>query len=66
MRLICIARGIYRTFISTRAGYRGHWVSGCDWRTDDEATPDNIHVLKCQRCSHYDIAWSWGSLAPVK
>lgn len=66
MRLICIALGIYRSFVSTTAAYHGHWISGCDYKTDDEPTPDNVHVIKCQRCGHCNVAWSWGSLAHVK
>lgn len=66
MRLLCILRGTYRTFISTSAGYRGHWISGCSYKTDDEQTPENVHVIRCASCRHYVISWSWGRLESVK
>lgn len=66
MRLICILAGVYRSFISTTAAYRGHWIGGCDWEPSEEKTPENTHVIQCRRCGHYDVVWSWGSLEAAK
>lgn len=66
MRLICVLRGIYRSMITTTVAYRGHWISGCNWKTAEDETPDNIHALKCENCGKYHIAWSWASLAATK
>ena len=66
MILLCILRGMYRSFISTTVAYRGHWISGCNWKTDDDTTPENVHILKCEDCGKYDIAWSWDSLEASK
>ncbi len=64
--IICILRGIYRSFVTTTQGWRGNWVAGCDYKTDDEPTPDNVHVIRCQRCGHCSMSWSWSSLEQIK
>jgi hypothetical protein len=65
-RAICWWRTLYKSFVLHSVGYSGDLISGCRWKTDDENTPDNVHVLKCETCGRYDVAWSWGSLARVK
>ena len=49
-----------------RSGYSGAPVSGHDFKTSDEKTPPNVHVLKCMRCGHVSVAWDWNSLEHLK
>lgn len=52
---ICLVKTIYRS-IKCKA-----LVSGCDFKTSEEETPKNIHILECTTCGKISIAWSWGS-----
>ena len=60
IRLICFFRGLYRS------AYCGAWVLGHNYRTIEEKTPPNVHVLKCETCGKIDIGWSWGSVEAQK
>lgn len=57
---ICFARCIWRSLT------RGRYISGHKFKTANEATPENIHILRCKDCGHNAIAWSWGSLEEFK
>lgn len=36
------------------------------YKTIDEPTPPNVHVVKCQLCGKYSTTWSWNSLEHQK
>jgi DNA-directed RNA polymerase subunit RPC12/RpoP len=57
---ICIIKSIYRTIKC------GRLVSGHDFKTIKEKTPQNIPVLECTYCGKTSIAWSWESLESSK
>jgi hypothetical protein len=57
---ICLFREIWRTL------WAMHWTSGHEFRTSDEPTPDNVHVLECKTCGATSTSWSWTSLKQFK
>ena len=63
--LICLARTIYRT-IKTDVWMDGMWVSGHDYKTVEEKTPPNVHIVRCMVCNKQDISWSWDSIEHLK
>lgn len=54
---VCFARWIWR---SLRCGA---WVEGHDYVILDEPTPENVQVLRCERCGEVSVAWDWGPIA---
>lgn len=60
MQPLCILRSLYYSIKSMSL------VSGCSYKTDEEPTPENIHVLKCEVCGDKSISWSWDSLEEYK
>ena len=57
---ICLIRTIWRSIRCMS------FVSGCEFKTADEPTPPNVHVLVCKTCGAQSIAWSLGSLEEIK
>ncbi len=57
---ICLLRTLWRSLRALE------WVSGHEFRTDEEPTPENVHVLRCRTCGEHSVAWSWDSLEAQK
>lgn len=60
MHPLCLIRTIWRSLRCFAP------VSGHDYATDDEPTPDNVHVLRCMTCGHVNTAWSWSTMKHAK
>ena len=60
MHPICLIRTLWRSF------YCGAWVMGHDYKTDEEPTPPNVHVVRCMTCGDVHVSWSWGSIEHIK
>lgn len=57
---LCLLRAIWRSLRCLAI------VSGCEYKTIDDPTPANVHVLRCEVCGKTSVGWSWGSLESVK
>lgn len=44
----------------------GAFVSGHLYKTDEEPTPPNVHVMRCMTCGKMSVTWSWDSLEHCK
>lgn len=63
----CYLRGWFRTVghvLCTGDVYVS--ISGHNFKTVDDPTPENIHVIKCLECGECSIGWSWDSLEADK
>lgn len=57
---ICLYRCIKKSIMKLR------YVSGHDFQTIEEDTPENVHIIKCNVCGATSIAWDWESLEHQK
>ena len=60
MRIICLLRGIWYSFLIDER------MSGCNYRTDSEPTPSNVHALRCATCGDISVTWDWSSIEHLK
>lgn len=60
MHPLCLLRSIWRSLICRAP------VSGHDFQTDPEPTPENVHVFTCMTCGERHVLWSWESIEHTK